>query len=320
MRRVYKLSLDEEFPAFRAELEGDLYSEYAPYYRKRAMDYIDVNAHFGTDDKRTRIIVGYQRNTYFSIVVAAVLSLGTLGLLFWSLFGELIAHRHFAPYISMLSIAFSLGIITTLYVTYVIARFANFKRNYIGVTVRSLEDDSYEELLDENYLYIMQNDERLQRRAESMCNRHAKGWFIGLFATLGDALLFGIVIAASFIYLVVAWYLIKFIWAFIREGLGIKSEASSGSYRDTDGIQEAAAPRLVLTGHGWNEYYEIDGKYITRHGRLTDYELHGREIWYTGAGSVKTVAIIEVDGSTGSVMYVNDWDGERIFERYEYKN
>ena len=338
VRHLYKKSLDDEFTAFRAELEGDLYAEYAPFYRTRAKEYIDVNAHFGTDDSQTKIIVGYQRNTAFSVVVAVILSLATLGILGYALFGELALNNVFAPYISSIAIAALVGMLDALYIAYVARRFANFKRHYIGVTAQSLLDESYEEKLDQNYLYIMQNDEALQRRAESQFNKHGKGWFFGLFSTVEDTLLFGIVIAAGFIYLIVAWYLIKLIWHFIAEGLnlggdsGSSSKSSSSSYSSASSSSSASyvtatassaaseekPKRLVLTGNGWNQYYEIDGKYITENGRLTDYELHGREIWYTGGSSVKTVGFIETSGYTGRVDYHSEWDGERIFDRYEY--
>lgn len=336
IRHKYKKSLDDEFPEFRRELEGDLYSEYAPFYRKRAQEYIDVNAHYGTDDSQTKIIVGYHRNTAFSVVVAVMLSLATLGILGYALFGELALNNVFAPYISSVAIAALVGMLDALYISYVIKRFDNFGRHYIGVTVESLIDNSYEEKLDQNYLYILQNDEALQRRADSQFNKHGKGWFAGLFSTVEDTLLFGILIAVGFIYIIVAWFLIKLIWHFIAEGLGLgdsgsgsSSSSTSSSYASSSSASYATATastsaseekpkRLVLTGNGWNQYYEIDGKYITDNGMLTDYELHGREIWYTGGSSVKTVGFIETSGYTGRVEYHSDWDGERIFDRYEY--
>ena len=82
----------------------------------------------------------------------------------------------------------------------------------------------------------------------------------------------------------------------------------------------------MLVGRGWNEYYEIDGRDIreglgTPYGRIVNgYEVHGNEIWYEKDGQWKTMARISTDGSDGSVMYSYDYDGEKIFERYEWKS
>lgn len=324
LRWVYKKSLDDEFPAFRSELEDELYEEYKPFYYKRAKDYIDVNAHFGTDNNQTRVIVGYKRNTYFSIIPAVALVAAALGLIFYafrfSFEPGVIAPIEQILFGSTMPLALIVSALATIYIYYVYRRFDKVKRNYIGVTVESLRDDSYEDKLDNNYLYIMQNDEKLSKRAQSMCEKHSNGWVSGLFATWEDTLLFGLAIAISFFYILFAWYIIKFVLKLLADHLNIDFGSSGSSYSDNDGAHEASTTRLVLTGHSWNEYYEIDGRYITHYGRLTDYELHGREIWYTGDGSVKTVAFIETDGSTGSVMYASDWDGERLFERYEYKS
>lgn len=323
IRWVYKKSLDDQFDMFRSELEGELYEEYKPFYYRRAKDYIDVNAHFGTDKNQTRVIVGYKRNTYFSIIPAVAL-IATVVALFVLRVGNLFLMLGEGAPIEILffetALPLSVAAIATLYIYYVWRRFDKFRRNYIGVTVESLRDDSYEDKLDNNYLYIMQNDEKLSKRAQSMCEKHSNGWVSGLFATWQDTLLFGLAIAASFFYILFAWFIIKFVLKLLADHFNIDFGSSGSSYSDNDGAHEASTTRLVLTGHSWNEYYEIDGRYITHYGKLTDYELHGREIWYTGDGSVKTVGFIETDGSVGSVMYSSDWDGEKLFERYEYKS
>lgn len=324
IRWVYKKSLDDQFAEFRSELEGELYNEYKTFYYKRARDYIDVNAHFGTDNNQTKVIVGYKRNTYFSIIPAVALVAAALGLIFYAFSfafmpGVMVPIEHIL-FGSTMPLALIISALATIYIYYVWRRFDKFKRNYIGVTVDSLRDDSYESKLDNNYLYIMQNDEKLSKRAQSMCEKHSNGWVSGLFATWGDTLLFGLAIAASFFYILFAWFIIKFVLKLLADHFNIDFGSSGSSYSDNDGAHEASTTRLVLTGHSWNEYYEIDGRYITHYGKLTDYELHGREIWYTGDGSVKTVGFIETDGSVGSVMYSSDWDGEKLFERYEYKS
>lgn len=323
MRWVYKKSLDDQFAEFRSELEGEFYEDYKPFYYKRAKDYIDVNAHFGTDNNQTRVIVGYKRNTYFSIIPAVALVAVVIALFVTRLAPAFVMFSQGGPIEIIFfegTLPLSVGAVATLYIYYVYRRFDKFGRNYIGVTVESLRDDSYEDKLDNNYLYIMQNDEKLSKRAQSMCEKHSNGWVAGLFATWEDTLLFGLAIAASFFYILFAWYIIKFVLKLLADHMNIDFGSSGSSYSDNDGAHEASTTRLVLTGHSWNEYYEIDGRYITHYGRLTDYELHGREIWYTGGDSVKTVGFIETDGSTGSVMYASDWDGERLFERYEYKS
>ncbi len=316
LRWVYKHSLDEQFLEFREELEGELYSEYEPFYFKRARDYIDVNAHFGTDNNQTKIIVGYQRNSYFSIVTAVIAVIIAAVFLLFGL--NEMRFPPILPYGMTLPLAIIFASLAIFYIYYVIRRFEKFNRYYIGVTVSSLRDDSYEEKLDGNFLYIMQNSAKLSKRAQTECERHANGWVSGLFATWQDAILFGVLIAGFFFYLIAIWYFIKIIIKICAENLNIGTGGSS-SY-DNDGMGDTdSSTRLVLTGHGWNDYYEIDGKDITHYGSCTDYELHGREIWYVGGDRVRTVGFIETNGSVGSVMYASDWDGERIFERYEHK-
>lgn len=328
--------LNQDYDKYREEIENNeqLFKEYEPYYFKRVRTYIDVNGAFSLNKNGTKVKVGYKRNTWFALIVLIVLVVGfvvsyvsTNPQLYMRLF-----HQEF-QYNSMYDLWSTIdaicGFAIILYIYYVVNRFKNFKDNYINVTVEELKNDNYDHKWDGNYLSYMQNNEILSKRATNYFNAHNKGWLRGLFCTKEDALLFGIEIFCAFIYLVAVYFVFMIIFriciSFSPEleakynNHVAKKEAKSVA-QESNEIQK----RLVLTGRSWNEYFEIDGKYIreglgTPYGRDTGYEIHGNEIWGKVNGQWKTIAVISRDGSNGSVMYLNDYDGEKIFERYEWK-
>lgn len=333
---VLKKLLNQDYIKYREEIQNNeqLFKEYEPYYFKRVRTYIDVNGAFSLNKKETKVKVGYKRNTLFALIVLIVLVAGyiisyvnTNPQLYMRLF-----HQEF-QYNSMFDLWRTIeaisSFVTILYIYYVVNRFINFKENYINVTAEELKNDSYDHKWDGNYLSYMQNNEVLSKRATNYFNAHNKGWLRGLFCTKEDALLFGIEIFCAFIYLVAVYFVFIIIFriciSFSPEleakynNHVAKKEAKSVAHESNE-----TQKRLVLTGKGWNEYYELDGKYIreglgTPYGRDTEYEIHGNEIWGKVNGQWKTIAIISRDGSNGSVMYLNDYDGEKLFERYEWK-
>lgn len=329
-------SLNLDYNKYRKDIENNeqLFKEYEPFYFKRVKTYIDVNGAFSLNKNKTKVKVGYQRNTCFALIILVVFVVGymisyvyTNPKLYMRLFHQELQYNIMSDLWSIIGAVCGLAII--LYVYYVVNRFKNYKENYINVTADELKNDNYNHKWDENYLDYMQNSEILSKRATNYFNAHNKGWLRGLFCTKEDALLFGIEIFCAFIYLAAIYFVFMII---VRICISCSPELEA-KYNNHIAKKEAKSvarksaetqKRLVLTGRSFNEYYEMDGKYIreglgTPYGNYTGYEIHGNEICYQKDGQWKTMAVISKDGSNGSVMYLNDYSGEKVFERYEWK-
>lgn len=337
--------LNLDYNKYREVIENNdqLFKEYEPFYFKRVKTYIDVNGAFSLNKNETEVKVGYKRNTWFSLIVLIALVIGyiisyvnTNPQLYTRLF-----HQEFqfnSMYDLWSTIDAICGFAIILYVYYVVNRFKNYKENYINVTVDELKNDNYNHKWDKKYLDYLQNSGVLSKRATNYFNAHNKGWLRGLFCTKEDTLLLGIEIFCAFIYLVAIYFIFMIIFRICislspeleakynnhiakKEANNhiAKKEAKSAVHESTE-----SQKRLVLTGRRINEYYVIDEKYIreglgTTYGSYTGYEIHGSEIWYQKDGQWKTMALISIDGSNGNVMYLNDYSGEKVFERYEWK-
>ena len=341
LRGKHTKELDEKFWEYKATIESDknLMAQYDACYRKRAKDYVLVNGFFYAKDKNSSVKNGYKSNTVACLILTIFICIGATVLVFswllWRLFNIQWVSEFFmqrgASWLFLLCVA-----APVFYVWYTKKRFTTHKYYVANVTTESLFDESYVANFDKGFTNYIDADEKLSNLADKYPKRYSKGRLFALCVTWEDRLIFGGFIAAMFIYV----WLIIMLYALIAKVIfgGSSSSSSSGrSYSSSDSHssssssdncsqdEPAPAKRLVLVGRGWNEYYEIDGTDIreglgTPYGRIVDdYEVHGNEIWYQKDGQWKTMARISTDGSDGSVMYSNDYDGEKIFERYEWK-
>lgn len=347
LRGKHTKELNEKFWEYKSTIESDenLMAQYDACYRKRAKNYVLVNGFFHAKDKDSRVKNGYKSNTVACLWLTIFICIGALVLLFsfafWRVFSMQWAQELFmmrgSSWLFLLCV-----VLPIIYVWYTKKRFATHKYYVANVTAQALFDESYGVNFDEGFMNYINADKKLSNLAVKYQERHTKGRLFALCATWEDRLIFGGFIAVMFIYVwIVVWLLAVITKGFLGDSLSssssssysssssssyTSSSSSSSSSYDSD-YQTAAAPakRLVLVGRGWNEYYEIDGRDIreglgTPYGRIVNgYEVHGNEIWYQKDGQWKTMARISTDGSDGSVMYSYDYEGEKIFERYEWK-
>lgn len=337
LRRKHTKQLDEKFWQYKSIIEADekLMAQYETCYRKRARTYVLVNGYFRAKDKNSRVKTGYKSNTVACLWLTIFICIFALILLFSFVFVRASGSgsdwiRNFARgrYTSGLFVLFAV-VLPIFYVWYTSKRFYNHKYYVANVTAQSLFDESYGDCFDQGFMDYIGADKKLSDLATKYSARHSKGKIFALFATWEDRLLFGAAVSCVLIYAwLVMFLLAKIAEAFVSSGSSTSnssySSSSSSSHSDAQYDTPTVAKRLVLTGRGYGQYYEIDEKYIreglgTPYGRFIGYELHGREIWYQKDGQWKTMAIISVDGSDGRVMYLDDYDGEKIFERYEWK-
>lgn len=327
----FKKIVVQNFFVYRDQIEEN--NRYYQFLMKEIYRrYMKVNCIYYLN-KKNQVKYGYKRNSVACLIVSFGLIVATFYLLVLysksSPFeGERLLYYYILPtpdFPMMEYMAFGrsscLIVIALTHLFYSMYRFKEFKKYAIEVSVEDVLSEKQPQY-DEKILEYSQSHPLLAKRNQWAFRCYQKNFLTGLYNSVEDALLFGILLSFAIIYV----YLLVWIIAVVCEICGHPIRFQQNTTGGTDSLktETVCSKKLIIHGNGYNEKYEITSSGdIIQYGQYTDYFLIGGDIYrkptkVTEENFKIGFLIGYPNDERGSVGYVDSYSGEKPFLDWEY--
>ncbi len=317
------IKLYNDFYENKDNMDQDYLLKHKKQYDKLIKKYILVNGYFYTN-KNNEVKVAYKNanKCTIAVLVFAVLYLiysivsyvGYKKTLTFEIIGLPTIYLTIMPLFT--SLAF-LAIVIAIYLRRRIYTKLFLKEVYLNKEANSIETDYVL-----TYIDYINNDQKLKKYATKIEKRCSKGLVFSLYCDIITAIFIGIPFTICFIYVVVMLIIISFFVSMFSSSSSSTTTSSSSSYNfSPDNSQNTQNPnrKLYLEGNGYNEWYEVDDSGdIKIYNQYTNYKMIGRDIYYND-GQWTKIATLSIDSERGTVLYLDNYNGPKLFDRWEIK-
>lgn len=203
------------------------------------------------------------------------------------------------------------------------------RKTYYKAMVGNVVFNEQNNDLEEKYSYFSNyymshciSDKVVKRNVERN-KLYARGPLIACYDDVWTALFVGLPLTFIFIYIAIFVILLSIILSAFSDGSSTSSTNSMSSNSEsstTDNNQEPSSSQLRLEGNGYNEWYDIDSNGDIRiNGSYTDFRLIGNDICHLEGDTIKqwkTIATLSSGSNEGTVLYLNNYDGPKLFMKW----